>query len=184
MLVNDSDNPVMEAEIGLQMNKDNEKPTVPPSSKGNGLRSMLKRLFKPQAVLFSIALAYCVSEFIDAMQEKDNPFVLSPSIFVSNLMVGPLLMLITAVLLLIHRLSTTALAIVIAAYVIYKTGYPYMISIPNSHGVPILSLDALRIWFKGTPDNFILQTVFAIAVLIFGTVQLLRLRRMRSKSLS
>jgi hypothetical protein len=96
-------------------------------------------LLQPQAVLFSIALAYCVAEFIDAVQIKDNPFVLSPWIFVSNLMVGPLLMLITAVLLLIRRLSTTALAIAIAGYLIYVTAYRYLISIPNSHGVPICS---------------------------------------------
>ena len=166
------------------MNKDNEKRTVPPRSKGNSLRFMSKRLLQPQAVLFSITLAYCVSEFIDAMQAKDNPFVLSPSIFVSNLMVGPLLMLITAVLLLIHRLSTTAIAIAIAGYLFYVTGYRYLISIPNSHGVPILSLDAMRIWFKGMPNNLILQTVFATVVLIFGTVQLLRLQRMRRKRLS
>jgi hypothetical protein len=166
------------------MNKDNEKPTVPPSGKGNGLRFMLKRLFQPQAVLFSIALVYCVSEFINARQEKDNPFVFSQWMFVRDLMVGPLLMLITAVLLLIHRLSTTALAIAIAGYLFYVTGYRYLISIPNSHGVPILSLDAMRIWFKGMPNNLILQTVFATVVLIFGTVQLLRLLRLRRKRLS
>jgi hypothetical protein len=184
MLVNDSDNPVMEAEIGLQMNKDNEKPTVPPSSKGNSLRFMSKRLLQPQAVLFWFALVYCVSEFIEAMQEKENPFVVSPWIFVSNLMVGPLLMLITSVLILIHRLSTTAFAMAIAGYLIYVTAYRYMISIPNARGVPILSLDAMRIWFKVTPDNLILLAGFGSVALVFGTVQLLRLLRMRRKRLS
>ena len=145
---------------------------------------MLKRLFQPQAVLFSIALAYCVAEFIDAMQEKDNPFVFSQWMFVRDLMKGPLLMLITAVLLLIHRLSTTALAIAIAGYLIYVTAYRYLISIPNSQGVPIFSLDAMRIWFKGMPNNLILLAAFGSVALVFGTVQLLRLLRMRRKRLS
>lgn len=166
------------------MNKGNEKPTVPPSSKGNSFRFMLKRLFQPQAVLFWFALVYCVSEFIDLMHEKENPFVVSPWIFVSNLMVGPLLMLITSVLILIHRLSTTAFAMAIAGYLIYVTAYRDLISIPNSHGVPIFSLDAMRIWFKGMPDNLILLAAFGSVALVFGAVQLLRLLRMKRQRLS
>lgn len=170
--------------MGFHMNKNNEKPTVPLWSKGNTLRFMWKRLLEPRAVLVLLALVYCVPVFIDAMQGKENPFVFNQWNFVRGLMMGPLLLVITSVLILIHRLSTTALAIAISCYLIYVTGYRGLISIPNSHGVPILSLDALRIWFKATPNDLILQTALATVTLIFGTVQVLRLLRMKRKRLS
>jgi membrane-bound ClpP family serine protease len=166
------------------MNKGNEQTATPSSSKGNGLRFIPRRLLQPRAVLFLVTLGYCVSEFVRAMQEKENPFVFSQWMFVRDLMVAPLLMLITSVLILIHRLSTTALAMAIAGYLIYVTAYRGMISIPDSHGVPILSFDALRIWFEAMPDNLILLAAFASVALVFGTLQLWRLLRPRRKHLS
>lgn len=141
----------------------------------------LKRLLAPQVVLFWIFLIYCLLMFIDAMEAKENPFVFSQWMLVRDLMFGPLLLLITSVLILIRRLSTVAIAIAIALYIIYVTGGRFLLATPYSHDVSLFSLDALRIWFEATPNNLILQTALATVALIFGTVQLWRLLRLRRK---
>jgi len=164
------------------MNKHNDQTTVPRNNPGTGLRFNPKRVLKPQALFFGLLLIYCLLMFIDAMQAKENSFVFSKWNFVWTLMVGPLLLLITSVLILVHRLSTTTVAIALAGYLIYVTAYRGLISAPNSHGVPVLGLDALKIWFKATPNDLILQAAFATAAFIFGTVQLLRLLRKKRSS--
>lgn len=161
------------------MNEDKQKVPAPTNSNGIGLQSTLKRLLRPQVLLFLIALVYSISEFISAMQEKGNPFVFSQWMFVRDLMLGPLLLLITSGLILIHRLTPTVVAIAMAGYLIYVTAYRGLMSVPNSHGVPIFSLDALKIWFKATPNDLILQAAFATVALILATIQLVRLQQSR-----
>jgi hypothetical protein len=163
------------------MNKGNERSAPPWSSKEKGVRFIPKRFLELRSVLFWFAVIYCVSEFISAMQERDNPFVFSQWMFVRDLMVGPLLMLMTSVLILIHRLSTTALAMALASYLIYVTAYRGLVSVPNSHGVPTLSLDAVRILLKAMPENLILLGAFSAVALVWGTVQLWLLLRKRNR---
>lgn len=159
------------------MSKKFDESSIRRSDQGEGFRFSLKQLFQPEAVLLWLAVVYCLFEFVSAMQEKDNPFIVSPWIFVGGSMVFPLLMLIASALIMTNRLPTTAFAMIVAGYLFYVTGFRGMVSIPNSHGVPMFSLDAVKIWFNAMPSNLIFQAVFATCVLIIGTVQLVRLIR-------
>src|SRR5437762_6469943 len=95
------------------MSKVNEPPS-PSNGEHSGRRRLLKPLLEPRSVLFWFALVYCISEFVDAMQFRNNPFVVNWQIFVFNFTWSAFLMLITSALILIHRLSTTALAMAMA----------------------------------------------------------------------
>ena len=165
------------------MKRRTENRDARPGNRPKGVGFFLKQMLEPQVLLFGIFLIYCLLMFINAMQAMKNPFVFSKWNLVTGLMFGPLLLLIGSVLILVRRLSTVAFAIAIALYIVYVTGFRFLLATPYSHGVPILSFDALRIWFTATPNNLIVQTALASVALIFGTVQLwclLRLRRKRS----
>ena len=158
-----------------------ENPDANLSNRPKGVIFFLKQGLEPPVLFFGILLTYCLLMFINALQAMRNPFVFSKWNLVTGLMFVPLLLLIGSVLILIRRLSTVAFAIAIALYIVYVTGLRFLLATPYSHGVPIVSFDALRIWFTATPNNLIVQTAFASVALIVGTVQLCRLLRVRRK---
>ena len=128
----------------------------------------LKRLLNLEVLLFGFFLIYCFLRFLDALEARKNPFVFSGWMLVRDLMIGPSLLLSISVLMLIRRVSTVVLAMAIALYLIYVTGFRFLLAIPYSHDVSLLSLDAVKLWFEATPSNLLLQTALATVTLILG----------------
>ena len=142
----------------------------------------LKRILAPQSMLFGVTLVHFLLTLIIVLGRKDNPFIVDQWGFFRQSMTYPLLLLFSCVLILFGRLSTTGLAMTIAASLIYVVGYRGLVGISYAHDVSALSLDAIRIWFDVTPTNLIVQAGLGAVILLFGMVQLSRLLGRRRKS--
>lgn len=144
----------------------------------------LKRILEAQYVLLGVTLIHFLSTLIIVLGQTGNVFIVDQWGFFVRAMTYPLLLLVSCFLILTGRLGTIGLAMMIAIGLIYILGYRGLVGVSYAHDADALSLTALRIWLVATPTNLVVQTVLAAVILLFGTVQFLRLLQKSRKPLS
>lgn len=132
---------------------------------------IIKNFLKPRVVLFSLAMSYfCVSLITITSFIRENPFLGAG--FLGVAMRQPLSLLLGAACLLLNRSWSLLVGVLLAGTIVYPNIYSNFVGIYYAHGIPMLSVGAVRIWFEIMSSTQLINTGLAIAIAATAVIQL------------
>ncbi len=136
-----------------------------------------RALFEVRAIILGVSLLELIVVSVRVSRWYEE-FGERPGDFYPNVELNiPILLVLASVMLLISRWWSHLIAFVVSGWVIYFLGYVALRAASKARDVPLLSSEAVRVWFAAKSNWQIqefLQLALALIILCYVVVALLR----------